>query len=568
MLAITLLLPATIVPLPHAAAAGAPVNLAASGGGIVFTFDGGYASHVQAAAILQDHGQRGTFYVMSQFLHVGPWYADYLAPSDLVNLTRAGHDVESHTVTHADLTTLNASQLGRELADSKAALQAIVGRPVVHVAYPFGATSDAVVAAAQGPYASGRTVTGSVNDFLLPTDAYRLPGLMVTQATTLAAAKGYVDFAAAHNVTVVLDFQAIKTSPGAYDWTPGDLDALSGYVAARNVTARTMTGLFGAPPPIAPAAPTLSGSAGNGSVSLTWTAPPGDGGSPIVGYTVSRSTVSGNETTLATLGNVTSYTDAAVANGWSYHYKVSARNAAGAGAGSNEVRLVPRAASMAGPGALVLTFDDGYASHDYASKVLDAHGFKGTFFITTGFIVDTGDANPESLTPAQVADIARRGHDTEAHTLTHRDLTTLTAARLERELALSQLRLQNMTGQPVRHMAYPFGALNPTVEAAAARHYSSARTMQTLLSGGPLTLNGDRYDVPALGVGRGTSNLSVAKSYVDQAIATNQTFILVFHRIVVNADGSDWDPADFVALMDYVQQRHVLVQTYAQYLGS
>ena len=103
-----------------------------------------------------------------------------------------------------------------------------------------------------------------------------------------------------------------------------------------------------------PGAPTLnSATAGNGSVALAWSAPASNGGSAITGYKVWRSTSSGNETVLATLGNVTSYNDTAVANGTTYYYKVTALNAIGQSALSNEVFATTAAAATV-PGAPTL----------------------------------------------------------------------------------------------------------------------------------------------------------------------------------------------------------------------
>ena len=91
-----------------------------------------------------------------------------------------------------------------------------------------------------------------------------------------------------------------------------------------------------------PGAPTLSASAGNAVVHLSWTAP-SDGGSPITNYKVYRATSSGAETLLTTLGNVTSYDDTTVTNGTTYYYKVSAVNGVGEGAQSNEASATPQA---------------------------------------------------------------------------------------------------------------------------------------------------------------------------------------------------------------------------------
>src|SRR5206468_11242961 len=82
-----------------------------------------------------------------------------------------------------------------------------------------------------------------------------------------------------------------------------------------------------ATPATTPGAPTLnSATAGTNSVSLAWTAP-ASGGSAITNYKVYRSTSSGTETLLTTLGNVTGFTDTGLTAGTTYIYKMSAVNA-------------------------------------------------------------------------------------------------------------------------------------------------------------------------------------------------------------------------------------------------
>ena len=104
-----------------------------------------------------------------------------------------------------------------------------------------------------------------------------------------------------------------------------------------------------------PGAPNLtSATAGSGSVTLAWTAPTTDGGSPITNYRVYRSTASGAETLLATLGNVSGYTDSIVTPGVTYFYQVTAVNGVGEGGRSNERSATPTAASTS-PGAPTLT---------------------------------------------------------------------------------------------------------------------------------------------------------------------------------------------------------------------
>jgi hypothetical protein len=88
---------------------------------------------------------------------------------------------------------------------------------------------------------------------------------------------------------------------------------------------------------VGPGAPALAApAAGNGLLRLHWTAPADDGGAPITAYNVYRGTASGGETLLGTTGG-TSYDDTSVVAGTLYWYRVSAVNAAGEGALSNEV---------------------------------------------------------------------------------------------------------------------------------------------------------------------------------------------------------------------------------------
>jgi hypothetical protein len=97
-------------------------------------------------------------------------------------------------------------------------------------------------------------------------------------------------------------------------------------------------------PPVPPGPPTLNApTAGNGSVSLSWSAPSSNGGATITDYAVYRSTTAGGETLLATTGGALTYSDTAVSNGTTYYYQVAAINSAGTGALSNERSATPTA---------------------------------------------------------------------------------------------------------------------------------------------------------------------------------------------------------------------------------
>lgn len=133
------------------------------------------------------------------------------------------------------------------------------------------------------------------------------------------------------------------------------------------------------PPATDPGAPTLTTAmAGNGTVSLAWTAPTSDGGSPITNYTIYRGTSAGAESFLVTVGNVTSYIDANVVNGTTYWYTVAAVNGVGTGPASNELSAMPSGGDFtvgATPGSVSVARG---GSATYSVLLSPTGGFAGT----------------------------------------------------------------------------------------------------------------------------------------------------------------------------------------------
>ena len=124
--------------------------------------------------------------------------------------------------------------------------------------------------------------------------------------------------------------------------------------ATRNVVTNAGTGSptsliysasFAAAPPSVPAAPTglKVSSAGNKSVSLSWTAPGDNGGAAITDYLVDyQSGTSATWTTFTdSLSTATAATVSGLANGTTYNFRVRAVNAIGSGTPSSAVSGTP-----------------------------------------------------------------------------------------------------------------------------------------------------------------------------------------------------------------------------------
>src|SRR6266852_5996433 len=158
-------------------------------------------------------------------------------------------------------------------------------------------------------------------------------------------------------------------SSGVTGTTYTDSSALNGTTYFYKVAAVNSAGPgpasneASATPATVPSAPqTLVASAGNGSVSLSWTAPASNGGAPVTSYNVLRSTTSGAETALSSGVTGTTYTDSSALNGTTYFYKVTAVNSAGPGAASNEASATPTAAPTVPSAPQNLTASAGNAS--------------------------------------------------------------------------------------------------------------------------------------------------------------------------------------------------------------
>lgn len=123
---------------------------------------------------------------------------------------------------------------------------------------------------------------------------------------------------------------------------------------------------------------------------------------------------------------------------------------------------------------VVISFDDGYPSHVRTARpVLAAHHWPGVLFLELQNV-----GNPETgLTAAMVKKLKAGGWELGSHTITHPDLTTLSGAALEREVAGSKKQISEKFNVPIDFFCYPAGRYNDeTVAAVKAAGYTGAVT--------------------------------------------------------------------------------------------
>jgi fibronectin type 3 domain-containing protein len=161
------------------------------------------------------------------------------------------------------------------------------------------------------------------------------------------------------------------------------------------------SGEVSATPSTVPGAPTsLSATPANNDVSLSWTAPPSDGGSAITGYDVLRGTTSGGETTLATGVSGTSYDDSTATNGTPYFYEVEATNADGSSTVSGEVQATPSTLPGA-PTGLTATVSDGVVNLSWSAPTDDGGSSITGYDVLRG--ENSGTTTPFTTLPVQLS---------------------------------------------------------------------------------------------------------------------------------------------------------------------
>jgi peptidoglycan/xylan/chitin deacetylase (PgdA/CDA1 family) len=108
---------------------------------------------------------------------------------------------------------------------------------------------------------------------------------------------------------------------------------------------------------------------------------------------------------------------------------------------------------------VVLTVDDGHESTMKAAEILHLYRCKATFFVTRDRCVKKAGF----IRPSQIRELRKTGFSLGAHGTTHRKLTFMPLDACAVELRDSKRWLEDVLGEPVRHMAIPGGYVNRNV---------------------------------------------------------------------------------------------------------
>ncbi len=117
---------------------------------VILTFDDGLLDYyTHAFPLLEEKKMKSTVFMVAGFMGgKSSWdvmgRADHLTKPMLREISDSGHEIGSHTLTHANLVWLDDMDLKRELFDSKKILEDITGKEVKSISFPFGFWNDRV----------------------------------------------------------------------------------------------------------------------------------------------------------------------------------------------------------------------------------------------------------------------------------------------------------------------------------------------------------------------------------------------------------------------------------------
>lgn len=191
---------------------------------VSFTFDDAPESAVRAgAAVLEDEGVRGTFYVCAGLDgKIGPMgrYADTAGYAELAN---RGHEAACHTYSHLDCGKAAGEVIAQDVARNREALgrQGLATRTF---AYPYGDVSPQAKAALGDRFTALRALhPGLVRR---GADLNQLPAVGIEGPDGEARAAPWIDRAARERAWLILYTHDVQTEPSPWGCTPEALRRL------------------------------------------------------------------------------------------------------------------------------------------------------------------------------------------------------------------------------------------------------------------------------------------------------------------------------------------------------
>lgn len=173
---------------------------------ITHTFDDGFKSVMDAANIMDIYGQRGTAFIIPEFIETD----GYLSQVDVNELANQGWDISGHG--KDNLTELLPPDVDTHLAAMHEYLQQFGHDGSAHFAYPNGGYNSSVQSQVLEYFQSARTIDGFQQppEYIYPTN---VNAITISSSTPVTEVVAQIDRATSEGTWLVLVWHDFNVSP-------------------------------------------------------------------------------------------------------------------------------------------------------------------------------------------------------------------------------------------------------------------------------------------------------------------------------------------------------------------
>lgn len=156
---------------------------------VALTFDDCFVYfYNNAFPLLKKYNQKASIYIICNYVN-GP---NYLTTEQIQEMVDSGLvSVQSHTLSHQKLSTLNLEDMKKELNESKSYLDSTYNINVDTICYPIGDYNEKVIEYAKENYKYGLAMTGGVY-YSNKHDLYKIPRIYANRNMTIDEFANYL----------------------------------------------------------------------------------------------------------------------------------------------------------------------------------------------------------------------------------------------------------------------------------------------------------------------------------------------------------------------------------------
>lgn len=218
---------------------------------------------------------------------------------------------------------------------------------------------------------------------------------------------------------------------------------------------------------------------------------------------------------------------------------------------------------------ITVTFDDGWeTTYTIAAPILTRDGIHSTQYLVTSLL-----DNPAYLSLPQVKALQAHGQQIACHTVSHPDLTKISATELNYQLRGCQQYFAQKHFGTIQDFAAPYGHTNPAVIKGIGQVFRSERNTNGDLSNGitdadvNLADNTNPHDIIGVTVHSDTTVAQLQEA-ADYTVAHNGWLVLTYHQSEEAGSKFSLNSNTLKKQLDYLSSTPVRIVTMGQVMDN